>query len=119
MSIRFAAPPSAFHARIKPRTGALAYPRASNDNGERAAPLETTLTAALRHFATHGLNAANDAAQAAQRAEASGDREQYMWWRDICHALDRRKADALDTCEAKATTSCAYAPDGTHHPSGG
>jgi len=52
--------------------------------------------AALRHFATHGLAAAQHASDLALAAHKRGDWAQFRWWRDICHALDRRLASTLD-----------------------
>jgi len=69
--------------------------RASNDNG----PAETSdrlLHAALRHFAEHGLGAAREAREQAEKAFFAGDRESYDWWIAICRTLDRRIAAQLD-----------------------
>jgi hypothetical protein len=53
------------------------------------------LHAALRHFAAHGLSAAQNAADEAKAARVRGDDAEYNWWRDICHALDRQMARKL------------------------
>jgi len=53
------------------------------------------LHAALRHFAAHGISAAQNAANEANAARARGDTEGYIWWHDICHALDRGLARKL------------------------
>ena len=73
----------------------------ANDNGVTSAkygrPNErgNILHAALRHFAAHGLAAAQSAANEANAARARGDETGYDWWYDICHALDRGIARRL------------------------
>ena len=67
---------------------------AANDNaigigGERL------LKAALRHFAEHGLSAAERARENAETAFFAGNREEYRWWMAICTALDRRMSAAV------------------------
>ena len=52
------------------------------------------LRAALRHFAEHGLGAAELAQRNAEQAFFAGNRKEYRHWLDICRALDRRLADA-------------------------
>jgi len=111
MSIRFATPKPALHACIRPSSGSLAFPRAVNDNGD-IAPGEnalgdtglgdTGLAAALRHFARHGLAAANDAHDKAMAAFENGDHPEFARWRDICAALDRRLARQLPPPGAKS-----------------
>ena len=58
-------------------------------------PFDRLLKAALRHFAEHGLSAADCARQNAERAFFDGEREDYQWWLAICGALDRRMAAAV------------------------
>jgi hypothetical protein len=53
------------------------------------------LHAALKHFAEHGLGAAEVAQRNAERAYFAGDRKEYRHWLDICRALDRRMAEAV------------------------
>jgi len=68
---------------------------AANDNGY----LETSdrlLHAALRHFSEHGLGAAREARDQAERAFFAGDRQSYDWWLAVCRTLDRRMATQLD-----------------------
>lgn len=80
---------------------------ASNDNADRkqrasAMPVsmasrspandERLLTAALRHFARHGLSAADHARRNAEAARDAGDEEACTWWIEICRQLDRRMA---------------------------
>jgi hypothetical protein len=94
MSIRFAAPPSAFTARIGPEAiGRFCGPSA-NDDGDAPAS-DAMLHAALRHFAEHGLAAAARACKQAEVAFTAGDRQGFEWWLDVCRALDRRMAKDL------------------------
>jgi hypothetical protein len=69
---------------------------AANDNhcGNRDGN-DKMLRAALRHFAAHGLGAAEVARVNAEHAFFAGDRSQYRWWLGICRMLDRRMADAV------------------------
>ena len=73
----------------------------ANDNGvssakqNRPSDRGNILHAALRHFAAHGLAAAQNAANEASAARARGDQAGYDWWFDICHALDRGIARRL------------------------
>ena len=68
---------------------------AANDNGE-AEVSDRLLYAALRHFAQHGLGAAREARNQAEKAFFAGDRAAYDWWNAICRTLDRRIAAQLD-----------------------
>ena len=68
---------------------------AANDNGE-AEVSDRLLHAALRHFAQHGLGAAREARDQAEKAFFAGDRTAYDWWIAICRTLDRRIAAQLD-----------------------
>jgi hypothetical protein len=93
MTIRFvAAPPGA--AGLPGVSGGAAPLRAANDN-VRGGSEDMMLRAALRHFATHGLGAAEAARASAERAFFAGDRSEYDWWLGICRMLDRRMADAV------------------------
>jgi hypothetical protein len=56
---------------------------------------DALLQCALRHFAQHGLGAAEQARDIARRAIAEGDREQYQHWLGVCRKLDRRIAAQL------------------------
>ena len=108
MSIRFAAARSAGSSVI---AGALfaATPRgAANDNHthndntgsgigighSHGLGSDRLLMAALRHFAEHGLSAAERARHNAEEAFFAGRSEEYRWWLAICAALDRRMAGA-------------------------
>ena len=78
---------------------APALARASNDNGHsignRAAPpamMDPVLTAALRHFAVHGLASAETAISAAADAAGRGDAQAQDHWLAITRMFDRRLA---------------------------
>lgn len=92
MTIRFAAARrgDGFVRRALAGAGSLA---AANDNG-RGTGEDAMLRAALRHFAAHGLGAAEAARARAERAFFAGDDGQYRHWLGICRMLDRRMADA-------------------------
>ena len=66
---------------------------AANDNGGGIGG-DRILKAALRHFAEHGLSAAERARENAQTAFFAGKSEDYRWWMAICTALDRRMSAA-------------------------
>ena len=71
----------------------------ANDNaGETSGSTnggELLLKAALRHFAQHGLSAAERARENAETAFFAGDSDQYRWWMAICTSLDRRMPAAV------------------------
>lgn len=67
---------------------------AANDNDQDLIR-NGLLKAALRHFAVHGLGAAELAQRNAEQAFFAGNRKEYRHWLDICHALDRRMAEAV------------------------
>jgi hypothetical protein len=67
---------------------------AANDN-QTELSRDGLLRAALRHFAEHGLGAAEQAQRNAEEAFFAGNRKEYRHWLDICRALDRRMADAV------------------------
>lgn len=90
MSIRFAAPPAACRVRMSPELVLARHPAAANDNG--GGPANAHLAAALRHFARHGIAAAQHAREKALAAGRAGDRQTFEWWLEICRALDRRMA---------------------------
>jgi hypothetical protein len=95
MTIHFAAARPVFD----PLAGTLLRRRivnhAANDNGHPLLSSDTMLRAALKHFAAHGLGAAENARQHAEQAFFAGDRSSYLWWLGICRALDRRLAARL------------------------
>lgn len=94
MSIRFAAPPEAMSVRLTPMAARAAQGRAANDNRFDVAG-EPMLRASLRHFAEHGLAAAQQARARAEAALRTGDQRAYNWWLGICATLDRRMARDL------------------------
>lgn len=84
---------------------APALARAANDNPAAApgaalalqagaAPFEPMLIAALRHFAVHGLAAAEAALAEAHEAGLAGDTEARAHWLAITALFDRRRAVA-------------------------
>ncbi|MBS0481241.1 MAG: hypothetical protein JSR96_03645 [Proteobacteria bacterium] len=70
--------------------------RAANDNAVRSGS-DAVLRDALKHFARHGLGAAEAARTEAEQARFAGDHQGYQHWLDICRTLDRRMASALST----------------------
>lgn len=94
MSIRLAATVSPISARMTPERVRAIRPLPAND----VAPVvgETHLHAALRHFAKHGLAAAQHAREQAINAAKAGDRQTFEWWLEICRALDRPMARKID-----------------------
>jgi hypothetical protein len=93
MTIRFAAADREDHSVRHVLSGALPL-KAANDNIPGIAN-DKLLRAALRHFATHGLGAAEAARVNAERAFFAGDRTEYRWWLGICRMLDRRMAETV------------------------
>lgn len=97
MSIRFAAPPSPSSSRMTPDLVRAIRLLPVNDNGGEIRP--THLHAALRHFARHGIAAAQHAREQAIAAARADDRQTFEWWLEICRALDRRMASNIDAAE--------------------
>jgi hypothetical protein len=93
MTIRFAAarPDGARPLGVSDGTAPVG---SANDNVQGFSD-DRMLRAALRHFATHGLGAADAARANAEQAFFAGDRDEYAWWLGICRMLDRRMADAV------------------------
>ena len=77
----------------------------ANDNEApgRAPQSDTEIRAALGHFAQHHLNAAHDAHARAQAALSIGDEENFVFWANICRALDRRLAGTLSDAWGRPT----------------
>ena|SRR6187402_932845 len=94
MTIRFAAPPTALAPRMSARRIRDTCGLPANDNDGLCAS-DVMLHAALRHFAEHGLAAAHRARKQAEAAFFADDRQGYLWWLEICRALDRRMANDL------------------------
>ncbi len=95
MTIHFAAARPVYSALAGRRLTRRVAQRASNDNGVHEFGSDALLRAALRHFAHHGMAAAEHARVLAERAFFAGDRDNYTWWLSVCRALDRRTAAAL------------------------
>lgn len=93
MTIRFAAARRG-HSPVRQVIGHAASGRAANDNHTGLCD-DKMLRAALRHFAAHGLGAAEAARQKAESAFFAGDSSGYRWWLGICRMLDRRMAEAV------------------------
>ncbi|GAB5349366.1 hypothetical protein [Alteriqipengyuania sp. 357] len=74
-------------------------PEPANDNvlPGRPAQDEAEMRAALGHFARHHMNAAHDAHARATKAFDAGDEENFVFWANICRALDRRLAETLSS----------------------
>ena len=94
MTIRFAASKTSRSSAIARALSVPVRLDAVNDNGD-AICSDRLLKAALRHFAEHGLSAAERARENAETAFFAGSREDYRWWLGICAALDRRMAAAV------------------------
>ncbi len=70
---------------------------AANDNAAllHAANDEALLADTLRHFGSHGLNAAQVAGEKARTARGLGDESGFAHWLTICSMFDRRLAEAI------------------------
>lgn len=93
MPIHFAAARRTLSAFTVPARRARLAGQAANDND--AQTQDVMLRDALRHFAEHGLRAAQVARDNALQAHASDDQISYLHWLEICRTLDRRMAVAL------------------------
>ena len=93
MPLRFAPARTASRSPIARALTRRSDARAANDNGDPGLADDATLSAALRHFAAHGMGAAQAAANKAERALAEGDWQAHDWWLGICRTFDRRLAD--------------------------
>jgi hypothetical protein len=91
MSIRFAAAVSGECAIVARCLSRGPLPRPANDQ-DHGIGRDTILRDALRHFAAHGLQAAERARDNAEAAFFAGDRGDYRHWMAICRMLDRRMA---------------------------
>lgn len=102
MSIRFAAPASSIaHRMPAEHVRAIRLLPANDDTGR--AVREPHLHAALRHFAKHGLAAAQHAREQAIAAARANDRQTFEWWLEICRALDRRMARGINSAADSAS----------------
>jgi len=96
MSIRYAAArPIAQPVHLTRAAQGRLQARAANDNGD-AARHELVLRASLKHFAAHGLRAAEDAAERAAVAHHTGNSEDLRHWLEICRTLDPRRAARIN-----------------------
>lgn len=95
------------HSLVRPA------PIAANDDTFDGWDSGAIFQAALRHFGTHGLGAARVACGEAEAALAAGDHAGAERWRDVCRALDKRAAAALDR---RLAESSDLAPE-RHHSS--
>lgn len=100
MPVHFAAARSTAHSPIARALAKKALARAANDNGDESgfslASFDSTMRAALRHFAEHGMGAAEAARQQAEQAFLNGDRQSGAWWLEVCRTLDRRLAERFE-----------------------
>ena len=94
MPVHFAAASSSQFSRVGRLRPTQMPLNAANDNGSGLGG-ERLLKAALRHFAEHGLSAAERARDNAEAAFFAGNREEYRWWMAICTSLDRRMSAAV------------------------
>lgn len=94
MTIRFAPARRSESAVVARIFGSVLPLRAVNDNTAGMTP-DALMSEALRHFARHGLCAAERARESAEAAFFSGDDQGYKQWLAICRLLDRRMADAV------------------------
>ena len=108
MSIRFAAPPSVSPARMCAARMCELSLLAVNDNESGTGG---NVHAALKHFAKHGLEAAQAAGRQAEQAAREGDDEAYRWWFGMCRTLDRRLAS-----EVRLRRELAADAAGSIHP---
>ena len=99
MPVHFAASCSNHYKVLTRLHPARAPLNAANDNpapdGGNSVGGERLLRAALRHFAEHGLSAAERAREIAEDAFFAGDSDTYRWWMAICTTLDRRMPAAV------------------------
>ncbi|QYJ06418.1 hypothetical protein [Qipengyuania flava] len=102
MPVHFAAARSTAHSPIARALAKKALARAANDNGDaaqmqaEASSFDAMMRAALKHFAEHGLGAAEAARQQAEQAYFTGDHDAYAWWLGVCRTLDRRLAERCE-----------------------
>lgn len=102
MPVHFAAARSTAHSPIARALARKALARAANDNGDGGinavaeASFDHVMRGALRHFAEHGMGAADTARRLAEEAHALGDAAAYKWWLGVCRALDRNLAGRVE-----------------------
>lgn len=96
MTIRFAAANAGANPAVHAWRCRSVELCAANDNVQERLD-QSLLAAALRHFARHGLAAAENAGARALWARREGDEQSCVHWLALCRQLDRRMADALVT----------------------
>ena len=102
MPVHFAAARSTAHSPIARALARKALARAANDNGDaeqmaaEASSFDHVMRAALKHFAEHGMGAAEAARFHAEDAHRDGDMDAYEWWLGVCRALDRGLAAGIE-----------------------
>ena len=94
MTIHFAAARTGNASVMARALRVPAIARAAHDDPLRDVA-DAVLAAALRHFAAHGLAAADRAAEKARQAATAGDRAARDHWLEICATLDPRRAREL------------------------
>jgi hypothetical protein len=109
MTIRFAAARKVANSAVD-RTLRVTLPARPANDDHVGPDRDKILKAALRHFAAHGLAAAERARENAERAFFTGDRSAYRWWLSICRTLDRRMADAVSAHMHAANDSVGRTP---------
>ena len=96
MTIRFAAARSAATSPLARNLVKGEARHADNDLPRGSAEaINAVTTAALLHFAEHGLGAAADARGRAEKSLEEGDRQAFDHWHAICRALSREEATEL------------------------
>ncbi|MEZ5682095.1 MAG: hypothetical protein R3E14_12470 [Erythrobacter sp.] len=109
MPVHFAAARSTAHSPIARALARKALARAANDNGDadqlaaEASSFDNVMRAALKHFAEHGMGAADAAQFQAEEAHREGDMDAYAWWLGVCRALDRSLAARIEKRVAGAS----------------
>lgn len=101
MTLRTAATRPATPVFVCPVQQRRVIQRAANDNAARVGH-DPVLRDALKHFARHGLAAAEVARQEAEKAFFADDRRGYDHWLSICRTLDRRMAAAFEVYTGQA-----------------
>ncbi len=96
MSIRFAAAGSG-ECMVVARVLTRARLRPAANDVDAAICHDAVLVSTLRHFAVHGLGAAQEARRLAQEARRQQDQDRYRHWLAVCRHLDHGMAARLGT----------------------
>ncbi|HWU03967.1 MAG TPA: hypothetical protein VN222_14605 [Novosphingobium sp.] len=94
MSIRFAAAGTGECSAVT-RVVTCVRPATPANDCDNGISRDMLLQSTLRHFARHGLGAAEHARDEAERAFFAGDRRRYQHWLAICRMLDKQVASAV------------------------